>query len=423
MTTIFKLRSVCAERAAGSHVLAIETDAARTSALRHVFDSYVTADLVIVSSLTEALASIARRIPDLVLTSAFLPPREEAAITAQLKELPGTRHLQIVTIPYFIQQEVPSGARNVLRFWNRRRSLIDPFCELETVARQINEYLAQARLMRMAGSAERDDAPIHPIVVPIRRKPEPAALQDVDACTTRGGSAVGRRAIQAREADRRRAKRKQGGDVPSLWSANLPGAGGVKVVNISSHGVLLETTAKIPSGRTLDLQLVGDGTDVCLSARTTRSEVAAVDALGVRYRVAAVFSRELAIPGIEPRVAPEAVTPGALSELLARVLREIESGAPAASARRTFERGLCRLLTADDVQVRHSAIVPSRGSESFYFTVPGSGTRQAILQAVFPSDAGPSAAEYKLLRAAASLAAVVLEFAPLEEVDVRRLNG
>jgi hypothetical protein len=153
---------------------------------------------------------------------------------------------------------------------------------------------------------------------------------------------------------------------------------------------------------------------VCLSARTTRSEVAAVDALGVRYRVAAVFSREVEIAGIESSVAPETVTPGALSDLLSRVLREIESGAPASSARRTFERGLCRLLTADDVQVRHSPIVPSRGSESFYFRVPTKGIPQPILQAVFASDAGPSAAEFKVLRAAANLAAVILEFTPLD---------
>jgi hypothetical protein len=47
-----------------------------------------------------------------------------------------------------------------------------------------------------------------------------------------------------------------------------------------------------------------------------------------------------------------------------------------------------------------------------YFTVPhGFGTRP-ILQATFEPDYAPTAMDFRLLKAAASLAAVVLEFAP-----------
>lgn len=425
MNSILKLRSFRHERAVKNRVLAIESDPSRVAALRHVLSRYVSADFQIVHSLNDALTSIDERIPDLVLTSALLPPRDESAIVLRLKELPGTRHLQIITTPYFIDSEDPSTGRNVLNFWNRRRSTLHPFCDSETVGSQIEEYLAQARVRGFASNGVQHDTPPRPVVVPIRRKPESCSTAPLiaDASKEPCISARALRPTETYDTDRRRAKRKTGGDVPSLWSVNLPAGGNVRLVNISSQGVLLETTSKVPTGRTVDMQLLGDRTDIALTARTTRSEVAAVDGLGVRYRVAAFFCREVELPGLESKVAPEAKMPGALSDLLARVLREIDSGETPSNARWAFERGLCRLLTADDVQIRQSPVVPAKDSESFYFTVPGRSARQPILQAIYARNRAPSTAEFKLLRTAANLAAVVLEFAPIEESSARRFSG
>jgi hypothetical protein len=111
--------------------------------------------------------------------------------------------------------------------------------------------------------------------------------------------------------------------------------------------------------------------------------------------------------------------PTALADLLARVMREADSGAPPTAIRTSFEHGLRRLLTARDVQVRQSPVVPDPGSDSIYFTIPLSSDRQPILQMIFEPKRPPSAQEFKLLKAATNLAAVVLEYAPLEELAAR----
>lgn len=423
MHTILKLRS---DRPAldgtKNRVLVIESDPARQAVLRHVFTNHVSADFQIVPSVTDALTSIAHYMPDLVLTSPFLPPQDEGRLTARLKEQPGAEHLQVITTPYCIELEDPSAdaASRIRHFWRRRRALMRHGCDSETLGKQIETYLEQAHARRAIAESRPRREPVRPpTVVPMRRKAEnPAGLQTAGPqCQARPAARV--RPSELSATDRRRARRKRSADVPSLWSVNLPIGGNVRVVDISSQGVLLETTSKIPPGRTVDLQLIGEGTDVRVPVRTTRSEVAAVDALGVRYRVAAAFSRELEMPGLESKVAPEAVVPTALADLLARVMREVDGGATATAIRACFEHGLRRLLTAHDVQLRRVPIVPERDSESIYFTVPVASDRQPILQMIFEPKRAPSAQEFKLLKAAASLAAVVVEFAPLEEVTVR----
>ena len=426
MNTILKLRSARVESQPQGRVLAIESDPARLAVLRHIFETHVGADFQIVQSVNDALMSIAHQMPDLVLTSTFLPPREEATLMLRLKELQGAEGPQVITTPYFIDWEDASSERGkFVRFWRRRRSLMRPACDSETVGRQIEAYLQQVRARRLSEPNRKlPEGPRRPTVLPMRRKSEQGTggsrFAEVLAPAF-GSVSTPARGSDALDRDRRRAKRRISGDLPLLWSVTVPAAATVRVVNISSQGVLLETMSKIPPGRTVDVQVIGEGTDICLPARTTRTEVAAVDGMGVRYRVAAAFSRELEMPGLEPRVVPETVVPTALADLLVRVMREADAGAPPAAVRTTFEHGLRRLLSARDVQIRLAPLVPARDTESIYFTVPMRTERRPILQMVFEPRRPPLASEFKLLKAAVNLAAVVLEFAPLE--DAFRKSG
>lgn len=428
MNTILKLRSARVDSQPKGRVLAIESDPARAAVLREILNAHVSADFQIVQSVNDALVSVAHHMPDLVLTSTFLPPRDEAALMVRLNVMQGAQDLQVITTPYFIDWKgASSEPQKILKFWKRHRAQMRPACDSETVGRQIDAYLQQARA-RLLTEPKREsrDGPRRPAVLPMRRRPEPGVggsqSAEVLAPAFRSVTTPSR-GSDALERDRRRTKRRRSGDLPSLWSVNLPVAATVRVVNISSHGVLLETTSKIPPGRTVDLQVIGEGTDICLPARTTRTEVAAVDGMGVRYRVAAAFSRELEMPGLEPKIAPETVLPTALADLLARVMREADAGAPPAAVRTTFEHGLRRLLSARDVQIRRAPLVPARETESIYFTVPVPTDRQPILQMVFEPRRPPLASEFRLLKAAVNLAAVVLEFAPLEESAVGSISG
>ena len=284
----------------GDCILVIEPDATCAATLERLLRAYVHADFEIVTSADHALRSIGERIPDLVLTSTFLAPAEEAALMAHLKRVPSAAHLQVITIPQFIDFEEPSPdeTSKVLNFLKRRSALMRPMCDPRTVRDQIEHYLERARADRLnaaarRGSDRRGESMSSRIAsqrdVPIRRR-----LTAADVYTLSNG--IGPRTCKpgwVRANDRRRAPRRPNGELGSPLAVKLPADAQVSLINISRGGVLLESTSKVMPGSPLDLQLLGAGGDWSVPARTIRSEVAQVDARGVKYRIAAAFEREL----------------------------------------------------------------------------------------------------------------------------------
>ena len=65
-------------------ILFIDPDVRRARALGDILRQHDGIDVEIVDSVAAALRSLAVRIPDLVLTSTFLAPADEAALTAHL---------------------------------------------------------------------------------------------------------------------------------------------------------------------------------------------------------------------------------------------------------------------------------------------------------------------------------------------------
>jgi hypothetical protein len=84
-----------------STVLVVQADEVQADVLRSIFAKRVGAELVMVDSTAEAVHEIDARIPDLILLSALLPPRDEDALIAHLRSLDGASHLQTITIPQF----------------------------------------------------------------------------------------------------------------------------------------------------------------------------------------------------------------------------------------------------------------------------------------------------------------------------------
>jgi len=81
-------------------ILAVEADSRQAAELSSLFQNELSAELVLASSAAQALAAVGTRIPDLVLTSALIPPKDEAALTAWLRNLgDAAAHVQTVTIP------------------------------------------------------------------------------------------------------------------------------------------------------------------------------------------------------------------------------------------------------------------------------------------------------------------------------------
>ena len=81
-------------------ILAVEADSRQAAELSSLFENEFSAELVLGRSAQQALAAVGTRIPDLVLTSALIPPKDEAALTSWLRNLgDAAAHVQTVTIP------------------------------------------------------------------------------------------------------------------------------------------------------------------------------------------------------------------------------------------------------------------------------------------------------------------------------------
>ena len=73
------------------------------------------------------------------------------------------------------------------------------------------------------------------------------------------------------------------------------------------------------------------------------------------------------------------------------------------------------LIGARDVFVCRAPIAPAHDCESIYFHVNEEGGKRTILQVVFERDRAVTADEFRLLKAAASLTAGVLELERLSK--------
>ncbi len=87
-------------------LLIIEPDASRALALRKVLDQCDDIEFEIVKCVSDALARLDDQIPDVVLTPTFLPPADEAPLTARLNQTPAAAHVQVINLPYFIDPGV-----------------------------------------------------------------------------------------------------------------------------------------------------------------------------------------------------------------------------------------------------------------------------------------------------------------------------
>jgi hypothetical protein len=155
-------------------VLAIESDLHQAGILERIVREEVPADLVVSDSKDTAIASIAERLPDLILVSALMSPREEAELTEHLRGLEDADHLQTLTIPLFASKPVRRSARGkMLRAlkWRHARSLEG--CDPSVFAEEIRGYLERARDLRAQRALERGTDED----VAVGRDPDPAASE------------------------------------------------------------------------------------------------------------------------------------------------------------------------------------------------------------------------------------------------------
>jgi hypothetical protein len=140
-------------------VLAIEPDPRQASVLERVVKGQVRADLVLVDSKDAALAALAARIPDVILVTALLPPRDEDEITAYLKTVPRAGHVQTLAIPLLADGDPqPTLGRRLFGPLRRKsgKAATDA-CAPAMFAEQVQAYLQRA-----AENRQEEDAQLEP---------------------------------------------------------------------------------------------------------------------------------------------------------------------------------------------------------------------------------------------------------------------
>jgi len=131
-------------------ILAIEPDRRQANQLNAVVRGRLHAELVLADSAERALADLGNRIPDLILTSALLSPKDETALGERLRALDGlAAHVQTLTIPVLAmgKSRADGGGRlGVLSALRRDRTstAVSQGCDPAVFAEQCRGYLDRA---------------------------------------------------------------------------------------------------------------------------------------------------------------------------------------------------------------------------------------------------------------------------------------
>ena len=134
-------------------VLAIEPDHRQATTLKRVVRELVQANLVLVDSRDGAITAIDQQIPDVILVTALLSPRDEEELVTHLRTLEGAEHLQTHTIPQLAGSRDDSDSRGSgggLLGKFRKRKDAEPLagCDPELFAEEIRTFLARAAQMK-----------------------------------------------------------------------------------------------------------------------------------------------------------------------------------------------------------------------------------------------------------------------------------
>jgi hypothetical protein len=378
--------------------------------LAQLVREHVKTELRIVDSVPAAIALIDEKTPDLIVTPALISPNDEACLMDHLRQI--EPWIQLMTVPALdMLADAPKDESRGLRSWFRRKpQTLGPQYDRAMVGAQVADGLSRAHAARkehaaaLAWRAELEE-------IEKSRSTALAVIPSLDAELRNATSDDVREATRvftdANGNERRAARRRPQHDLPWLSKVNLGTGREVALVNISTSGVLVESGSKFTPGTMSELVLTGSNANMVVPVRVIRSEIARIDALGVRYLAAAAFDKEIDLGGPRRVAAEPSTPPAALAQILAGALAESTAAEPAHAR---FARGVKQLIGARDVQVRMTPAASSGGLETLYFDVPGDDRARTVLQVTFDRSHEVCSAEFRLLKAAAWLTAAALEF-------------
>jgi len=134
-------------------VLALEPDLRQAAILKRVIKREVRAELVLVDSRDAAIAALSARVPDVVLLTALLSPRDEEELIAHLRSLAGAEHLQTHTIPQLASSPASDDGRAaggglLGKFRRKKEAQPMPGCDPTLFATEVRAFLDRAEELK-----------------------------------------------------------------------------------------------------------------------------------------------------------------------------------------------------------------------------------------------------------------------------------
>lgn len=165
-----------------STVLVVQPDAVQADVLERIFAKRVGAELVMVRSTMQAVDEIAVRMPDLILLSALLSPRDEDTLIAHLRSLDGASHLQTITIPQFRTGPVQAPAKKGGLFSKKSKAAAPTGCDPMVFAEEVVMRLKEASEIRNRPPAPKPFTNViaPPQTSPVREEPRTTVTNAFD---------------------------------------------------------------------------------------------------------------------------------------------------------------------------------------------------------------------------------------------------
>jgi hypothetical protein len=143
-------------------ILAIESDRRQVAQLTALARNPLGAEIICADTAEQGLKALGSRVPDVILTSAFLSPKDESLLADRLRELDASAaHVQTIAIPVLASPGRRQGGGGMLGRLRRGSKHVGTLegCDPKLFAEQIAAYLERSAAERAAihGADEHED--------------------------------------------------------------------------------------------------------------------------------------------------------------------------------------------------------------------------------------------------------------------------
>jgi CheY-like chemotaxis protein len=282
-----------------AQILAIESDPERIVILRRLVSEKLEADVIVADSIESAIDTLDAKRPDVIVTSSLLSSGDDQQLADHLRQAPSLDHLPVLTLPPLVDRDDADSSHGLISWLFSRRRQSWPTYDADALAARIEDALQQSK----RDAPKYADLWQRPARLLLMDPEEPPQDETSNLTYTLDADLARFIGIHPQQ---NRATRWERTDLQWLESIRLTWGADLHLLNMSSSGLLVESGIRMTVGNLADFQLADrDDRDYVMSGRVVRSDVASVNALGVKYVTAAVFDKPFEMIGPDGSLPPQ----------------------------------------------------------------------------------------------------------------------